>query len=427
MSPPPTEHGVAAAWMAELEHFARVAVDVRAARVYFALAPLSIIGLLSPTWPRLTLLGIATIGLFVVSKTEPHRLARQGFSTRFVSENARILATLHAVIFLLTGGLMSPLLPIAVVFSFVVVLIVGPDPALRPYFLHQAAAFLVLVAAHTFGWITTLTPAWFTTDVGVPHLAVQGAAIVTLTAIASRVGLFTRQLFTGVFGRVADARSDLLEAHRAQAEELTALSGAIAHELKNPLASVKGLGGLLARDMPEGKPAERLAVLRHEVDRMQGVLEEFLTFSRPLVPLVASVTDLRALADDVATLHEGLARDRGQRITVEGVGAAKVDPRKTRQVLINLLQNALDASPNGATVAIRVCPGATIHIDDEGPGPDEALGERLFEAGVTTKPNGNGLGLTIARALARQQGGELTLTRRGPTGARATVTFGASS
>jgi two-component system, NtrC family, sensor histidine kinase HydH len=154
------------------------------------------------------------------------------------------------------------------------------------------------------------------------------------------------------------------------------------------------------------------------------VLEEFLNFSRPLVPLALGDTDVTALCADVAALHEGLAREREVAVVVRGAPApARCDPRKVKQVLINLVQNALDASPSGGAVEVEVerreDGGAKVVVLDRGRGPDASLGESLFAPGVTTKPAGSGLGLTIARALARQHGGDLTLAPRAGGGARA--------
>lgn len=221
------------------------------------------------------------------------------------------------------------------------------------------------------------------------------------------------------------AREQSLQLHRERLDELTLLSAEIAHELKNPLASIKGLAALLARRSENGG-SEPLQVLRREVDRMQDTLDEFLNFSRPLVPLNLRPIDLRGIVVEIIGMHEGLSNMHGISIDVrEGPSEQVVgDPRKVQQILVNLLQNALEASEPKGHVRLHIeaddsCVSVT--IEDEGKGLDPRLAERIYEAGVTSKPGGSGLGLNVARGLARQHGGEVVVRPRAPMGCAATM------
>jgi two-component system sensor histidine kinase HydH len=175
------------------------------------------------------------------------------------------------------------------------------------------------------------------------------------------------------------------------------------------------LAGLLAQDVVAGKSGERLSVLRRAVDRMQAVLEEF-NFSRPLVPIAAERVDFGLLCREVAALNEGMAHERGVSIKVRITDATTLcDPRKIEQILLNLVQNALEASPAGASVEMeggRDNQSVEIRVLDRGVGVNPELEGRVFDPGVTSKTQGSGLGLTIARGLARQHGGDLELGRR---------------
>lgn len=248
------------------------------------------------------------------------------------------------------------------------------------------------------------------------------AAVMTLIVTgASLAGRSATRVFSEALRRIQKGRSDLLAAHDDQVRALTALSAEIAHELKNPLASVKGLAALLAQNPGDPRSAERLAVLRGEVDRMQSILEEFLNFSRPLVPLAVVRSSASELCSEVAALHEGLAKARGVGLYADTVSDDVIlhcDPRKVKQILINLVQNALEASEPGSTVTLESEPakgGAVLRVLDEGRGLAPELGD-VFAPGVSSRSGGAGIGLTIARALAEQHGGTLSLVARVPKG-----------
>jgi signal transduction histidine kinase len=247
-------------------------------------------------------------------------------------------------------------------------------------------------------------------------LLLKAAVLIALVLLMTVTGRRLREGFEALLRRVAEARSDALEAHAEQARALTAFSGEIAHELKNPLSSIKGLAALMAPEQA-GKNAERLAVLRREVDRMQTILAEFLDFSRPIGPLARESVDLAELCRSVVALHEGQLRANALGAHVEAAAqvSAPCDSRKVKQALINLLQNAIEASPRGSELRIELVDAdgcARVRLCDRGAGLDASISAHAFDPGATTKPQGSGLGLTVARALARQHGGELTLSNR---------------
>ncbi|HME92455.1 MAG TPA: HAMP domain-containing sensor histidine kinase [Myxococcaceae bacterium] len=302
-----------------------------------------------------------------------------------------------------TGATESPMLPVMVAQAFFIGL-----------FAPSSDAKVVTGAQLALLWLLVLLEIRAGNSVRI----LLSAGIVSLLCLhALQTGLLIQESHSDIFSRLLSARDELLNGHAEQAQALVALSGEIAHELKNPLARVRGLAMLLAKDR-EGKSAERLAVLRREVERMQEILEEFLNFSRPLTPLVLEPVSLGTICEGVASLHEGLAQQRGVALSVAAGAPVELrcDPRKVRQILINLVQNALDASAPGTRIELVVGqdePARTIvEVRDRGKGLPASLGERIFDPGVTTKGKGSGLGLTIARGLAKQHGGDLQLRGR---------------
>ncbi len=375
-------------------------------------------------WRRAVL---ATVGLavaiFVV--VEWLRFRRSGYTPAAAPLNLVFATLAVSTVSFASGGLASPFLLVLVFFAAL-------NALFSPYPLHLVVPGLQVSALWSMWAVARDPPEAFHPAAlgggGTPALLTAIALVGSIVVVAvTGIGRLTRATLLRTLRRTLHAQQESLRAHADRAEELTALSGEIAHELKNPLASVKGLASLLARDLPEGKAAERLAVLRGEVDRMQSVLDGFLDLSRPLVPLALGTCDLAALCRETAALHEGMGRERGvEVVAAPGAVTVRCDPRKVKQVLINLVQNAIEASPRGAAVSLEAAPGdgggARVRVLDRGSGVDAALGELVWQPGVTTKPTGSGLGLTIARAIARQHGGDVVLRRREGGGSIAELT-----
>ena len=379
-------------------------------------------------WRR-WLLGTLIVLASAFFLVEAGRHRGSGFQRGTIRINLTFAVLAQAAATFATGGLGSPLLPVMFPIAMIVAITTRP-PTSVVLVACQIAVLWAMALSEAQGLVPNLNlvafgggsrAGWSDT-----HLWVNAAFASGGLLVVASLGRIIRGAFDAMIRRALRARQESVRAHA----DLSALAGEIAHELKNPLASVKGLAGLLAQDVEAGKSGERLAVLRREVDRMQGILEEFLNFSRPLVPVAAESVDLDVLCREVAALHEGMAHERSVSIEVRVADTtALCDPRKIEQVLLNLVQNALEASPAGTTVEIEAShdsEGVQVRVLDRGPGVAAEVGARVFEPGVTSKAQGSGLGLTIARALARQHGGNLELVGREGGGCQAVLRLPAS-
>jgi signal transduction histidine kinase len=219
------------------------------------------------------------------------------------------------------------------------------------------------------------------------------------------------------------------------AERQMMLAG-IAHEVRNPLGGIELFTGLLEEGVAElpddavGTPTKQelaghAARVKKELRYLTGVVNDFLAFARDTPPHREDV-DVAALLHDVATLS---ARAGAARVVVDAAAAAgrfALDPNRIKQALINLVENALAATPASGTVTLgarRAGPDLVLAVVDDGRGIDEATQKKLFTPFFTTKEKGSGLGLALVRRLARDHGGDARLTSAPGHGTRVELTL----
>lgn len=210
------------------------------------------------------------------------------------------------------------------------------------------------------------------------------------------------------------------DAARRRLEGLGRAGAGLAHQLRNPLATLKGSIQLLL-EAPAPGSEKRLRAALDQAIRMETLIGQLLDYARP--PRTEPVDlDLGPFLDELA------GGDARLRVQAGGAPAARVDPEHLRQIVVNLLENARAVSPDGSGVEVTAHGGddredrVQIVVADRGPGPGEDP-ERLFEPYVTGRADGTGLGLPIARALAEANGGSLLLRPRPGGGALAVLTL----
>ncbi len=197
------------------------------------------------------------------------------------------------------------------------------------------------------------------------------------------------------------------EARLVRAESLAhlgALSAAVAHELRNPLAGISGAIQVISRSMAaDDRRKPIMDKVEQQVRRLDALVTDLLDFARPVQP--KSVTlDLaeaaRGVCDGVLREHPAL------RLRVEGRGEALADSNFVHQVLLNLVLNAAQATEGQGQVRIAVADG-WILVSDDGPGISPEAAEKLFQPFYTTRTRGTGLGLAICRKLVGAMGGSI--------------------
>jgi two-component system sensor histidine kinase BaeS len=280
-------------------------------------------------------------------------------------------------------------------------------------------------------------------------LAVLIAGSTFLRGVARRTWRPLQNL-TGAAGRLADgdysARVDVRSSpamrevgssFNAMAERLEEadeqrrrLMSDLSHELRTPLAVIRAEIESVIDGVHDGGP-EHMESLLDEVEVMERLIEDLriLTLSEAgKLPLQLEQADLIKVVDEVADSYRATAAGSGVEILVEApplIPTIEMDPVRIRQALANLVVNSIRAMPAAGTITIRVTmekDRIRTEVIDTGPGIDPAQMGEIFERFVKSEDSpGSGLGLSIARGLARAHGGDVDIVSSGPEGTTATL------
>jgi PAS domain S-box-containing protein len=201
--------------------------------------------------------------------------------------------------------------------------------------------------------------------------------------------------------------------HEAALTQLGRLSAVVAHEVRNPLAALKGSLQVLERRLPDNLPGrEIISPMIARIEALNRTVQDILTYSKPNPPKIQRFNIAPMITEVATTARAAVARAAittgGDAVVVDG------DPEMTRAVLLNLVLNACQAS-DGAQVEVRAIISdnrCEIQVLDRGPGVPDDVRDHLFEPFITTRAGGTGLGLPIASRLTALQNGTLELKDR---------------
>jgi len=192
------------------------------------------------------------------------------------------------------------------------------------------------------------------------------------------------------------------------------LAAGLAHEIRNPLASMCGsievLGASPGLDEQE---RQLMSVVRSEAERLEALVREFLSFAKPISPAFEALDGSRAMTETVELFRQEVA-ERGIELVARAGEPVfvRADPGQLRQVLWNLLGNAADATPPGGRVEVRFSRQAgegILEVADTGHGIADGDLEQIFDPFFTTKERGTGLGLAIVHRIVEAHSGHLSV------------------
>jgi signal transduction histidine kinase len=336
-----------------------------------------------------------------------------------------------------TGGLSSPLLPLGLGMLLPAMLIFETRKQQARF---AAAGVGVLLAVGALSlWpigalVVPLAPRG-----GHPSPESMVLMVGSILVTASQVSSFWAHM-AAAYDKVAIElgvrREELCSVGEDRTRELEGAASRLAHQMKNPLASIKCLSAHLARGCSlDARTVERLEVVSAEADRLESIVDGFVSLSRGLGDLTLEKTRVYELALELKSLLDVRANQAG--VTLELTGRPdlelEVDAKKITRALFCLVMNAVQASPAGQSVTIDVVPATTssstpatpaqvqIKIVDRGEGMTREVLERLKRPPFTTRKEGAGLGVAVARTLIEQHGGRLEYQSARGQGTTATI------
>ena len=315
----------------------------------------------------------------------------------------------------------------------------------------------IILAAFWYGFRGGLACSLFVSIVYAPHLLFQWGGHLTME-MEKYLEIILYNIVGGITGllsqkerersaelqETAEGLDESYKKLQAQSEKIIAIeeqlrrserlstlgemAAVLAHEIRNPLGSIRGTAEILKDDYKPGDPKyEFIEIQIKETERLNRVVEDFLHMARPQ-PADMRPCPVQDELETILFLMSNDARERQVTLTMHPPAVPpviKADGEKLRQAFLNIVINALQATPPGGTVTISTtvyqADFCEIRFCDTGPGIDAENLERIFEPFYTTKPDGTGLGLAISRKIIESHGGTLLVESEAGRGTTVTV------
>ena len=230
--------------------------------------------------------------------------------------------------------------------------------------------------------------------------------------------------------RRGDAERKRLQARLLHTERLSALgemAARIAHEVRNPLVSIGAAAQVVAEELGAASPvAGEVGAIAREVKRLDSIVSDFLKFARPRRAELRQC-DLAVVVDETAALVRAKAPETTLALNLERPLSVRCDPDAIKQVLLNVLLNAVEAAPKSTPHALIECDGQLVgsqlilSVADRGPGIPDHVRRRVFDPFFSTKTRGTGLGLAVSKQIVDEHHGRIRLFNRRGGGTRVVI------